>query len=210
MQKGRIISVLPRTCSAGRELFVQQTEPDGCAGLQSLACWDCGFEFHRVQGCLSVVNVACCAGRNLCDGLITSPEEYYRVCVCECVCVCVCVCEGVYVCVYKCVWGRACVCVCVRACVDVWVRVWLCVWVCVCVCVCVCVYTWLWSGTTIVLYTYNEWVEEAKKRKKERKNIAVIWNKISSKWQGNKYYIQNRFSAATVQTDGVQMCHLKD
>jgi hypothetical protein len=28
--------------------------------------------------------------RGLCDGLITRPEESYRVCVCMCVCVCVC------------------------------------------------------------------------------------------------------------------------
>jgi hypothetical protein len=28
------------------------------------------------------------SGRGLCDGLITRPEESYRVCVCVCVCVC--------------------------------------------------------------------------------------------------------------------------
>jgi hypothetical protein len=32
-----------------------------------------------------------CAGRSLCVGLITHPEETYRLCVCMCVCVCVCV-----------------------------------------------------------------------------------------------------------------------
>ena len=32
--------------------------------------------------------VACCVGSGVCDGLITRPEESYRVCVCVCVCVC--------------------------------------------------------------------------------------------------------------------------
>ena len=36
-----------------------------------LSCWDCGFESHRGHACLSVVSVVCCAGRGLCDGLIT-------------------------------------------------------------------------------------------------------------------------------------------
>ena len=37
----------------------------------------------------------CCAwsGGDLCDELITRPEESYRVPVCVCVCVCVCVFE---------------------------------------------------------------------------------------------------------------------
>ena len=30
------------------------------AGLQPLACWDCGFESHRGHGCLPVVRVLCC------------------------------------------------------------------------------------------------------------------------------------------------------
>jgi hypothetical protein len=29
-------------------------------------------------GYLSVVSVVCCAGRGLCDGLITRSEEFYR------------------------------------------------------------------------------------------------------------------------------------
>ena len=29
-------------------------------GLQSLVCWDCGFESRRWHGCLSLVNVVCC------------------------------------------------------------------------------------------------------------------------------------------------------
>jgi hypothetical protein len=28
----------------------------------------------------------CCVDRGLCDGLITRPEECYRLCVCVCVC----------------------------------------------------------------------------------------------------------------------------
>jgi hypothetical protein len=72
----------------------------------------CGFESNRGlgggHGCLSVVNVVCCAGRGLCDELITRPEEAIVrdwaasskgtenvcmfLCVCGCVFVCVCVC----------------------------------------------------------------------------------------------------------------------
>ena len=29
-------------------------------GLRPLACWDCGFEFHRGHGCISLVSVVCC------------------------------------------------------------------------------------------------------------------------------------------------------
>jgi hypothetical protein len=53
----------------------------------------------------------------------------------------------------------------------------VCVCVCMCrgVCVCVCVCHWVWSGTTIILYTYNEYVEEDRlriiERKKERKEL---------------------------------------
>jgi hypothetical protein len=46
-------------------------------GLRSLASLDCGFEFHQVHECLSVVIVVL-SGRGLCDGLITHPEESYR------------------------------------------------------------------------------------------------------------------------------------
>ena len=31
--------------------------------LRPLACWDCGFEFHRGHVCLSVVSVVCCLRR---------------------------------------------------------------------------------------------------------------------------------------------------
>ena len=47
-------------------------------GLRPLACWDCGFESHR--GAWMYVCCECCvlSGRGLCDGLITHPEESYR------------------------------------------------------------------------------------------------------------------------------------
>jgi hypothetical protein len=51
--------------------------------LQPIACWDCGFESHRGHGCLSVVSVVCLSGRSLCDGLITRPEESYRLRTCN-------------------------------------------------------------------------------------------------------------------------------
>jgi hypothetical protein len=46
-------------------------------GLQPLACKDCGFESRRRYGCF----FCCCvlSGRDLCVGLITRPEESYRV-----------------------------------------------------------------------------------------------------------------------------------
>ena len=28
-------------------------------GLRPLACWECGFESHRVHGCLSLRNIVC-------------------------------------------------------------------------------------------------------------------------------------------------------
>ena len=48
---------------------------------------------------LKALSFKCCAlsGRGLCDGLITHPEDSYRVCVCVCVCVllrvCTCNCQ---------------------------------------------------------------------------------------------------------------------
>jgi hypothetical protein len=47
-------------------------------GLRPLACWDLSFETHQRHGCLSLVIVVL-SGRGLCDGLITRPEETYRV-----------------------------------------------------------------------------------------------------------------------------------
>jgi len=47
-------------------------------GLRQLACWDCGFEYRRGHGCLSVVSVLCCQVE-VCVGLITRLEAFYRV-----------------------------------------------------------------------------------------------------------------------------------
>ena len=55
--------------------------------MRPLACWDCGFEFHRGHGCLSVMNVVCCVSRGLCNGLNPLLGECCRLCVCVCVCV---------------------------------------------------------------------------------------------------------------------------
>jgi hypothetical protein len=47
-------------------------------GLQTLTCWNCGFESRQVYGCLSLVNVVCCqvevsaTGRSLVQ---RSPNE---------------------------------------------------------------------------------------------------------------------------------------
>ena len=50
----------------------------------------CGFEFR--QGSQISVCCECCvlSGRDLCVGMISRPEESYRVCMCVYVCVCVC------------------------------------------------------------------------------------------------------------------------
>jgi hypothetical protein len=48
-------------------------------GLRPSACWDRGLLLHRGHGCLSLVSVCVLSGAGLCDGLITPPEEYYRV-----------------------------------------------------------------------------------------------------------------------------------
>ena len=57
-------------------------DPSGRAvegvGLRPLAYWDYGFESRQVHGCLSVVSVVL-SGRGLCDGLVTRPQEFYRV-----------------------------------------------------------------------------------------------------------------------------------
>jgi hypothetical protein len=65
---------LPNGSRQRRGLILQ-----GQMSKRTLACWDCGFESRRGNGCLSLVNVAWCAGRVLCVGLITRPEESYRV-----------------------------------------------------------------------------------------------------------------------------------
>jgi hypothetical protein len=45
-------------------LIITNTDPSGRAvygvGLRPLACWDCGFEFRRGHGCLSLVSDMWC------------------------------------------------------------------------------------------------------------------------------------------------------
>jgi hypothetical protein len=56
------------------------TEPILVASLSKVnvsGYWDRGFESRTENGCLSLV--LSCVGRGLCDGLITRPEEFYRV-----------------------------------------------------------------------------------------------------------------------------------
>ena len=51
-------------------------------GSAAPRCWDCGVGIPL--GARISVSCGCCvlSGRGLCDGLITFPEEPYRVCVC--------------------------------------------------------------------------------------------------------------------------------
>jgi hypothetical protein len=51
-------------------------------GLRPFDYWGRGLESSSEHGCLSVV--LSCVGRGLCDGLITRPEESYRVSICMC------------------------------------------------------------------------------------------------------------------------------
>jgi hypothetical protein len=51
-----------------------------CVGLRPLGCCGRGFKSRSEHGCLYVV--LSCVCRGLCDGLITRPEESYRVSVC--------------------------------------------------------------------------------------------------------------------------------
>jgi hypothetical protein len=57
-------------------------------GLRPLACWDCGFEFRRRHGCLSLVSVVCCQVQVSATGwslVQRSPTEcgVSKVCDCE-------------------------------------------------------------------------------------------------------------------------------
>jgi hypothetical protein len=45
--------------------------------LPLLACWDCGFEYHRRHGCFSLVNFVLCSGKGAFNGPIPDPEESY-------------------------------------------------------------------------------------------------------------------------------------
>ena len=75
----RIVCVCVCVCVS---LQSHQADPGGHwtygVGLQSLAYWDCGFETRQGHRCLSLVNIVCCAGRGLYDGLISRPEASYR------------------------------------------------------------------------------------------------------------------------------------
>ena len=60
-----------------------EADPSGRAvwgvDLRPLACWDCGFESRWGHGSLSLATIVYCQ-----VGLITRPEEIYRVGVSEC------------------------------------------------------------------------------------------------------------------------------
>ena len=64
-----------------RHIFYQSAHTDSSGvqvvGLWPLVCWDCGFESHwgGPHTFFFFVNSVCCAGRGLCDWLITSPRE---------------------------------------------------------------------------------------------------------------------------------------
>jgi hypothetical protein len=94
-----------------------------------------------------LVRVACCQVQVSATGRFFVQRRLPRARACVCVCVCVCVC------------ARARVCVCARA--------------CVCARVCVCVWHRVSSGTVITLYTFSEYVEEGRERKKERKKLET-------------------------------------
>jgi hypothetical protein len=51
-------------------------------GLRPLTCWDCGFEFRRGHGCLSVVIVVCCQVEVSATG-----QSFFQRGPTECVCV---------------------------------------------------------------------------------------------------------------------------
>jgi len=58
-------------------------DPNGRAvygvGLRLLASRDCGFESRRVARRSLCCECCVLLGRGLCVGLITCPEEYYRI-----------------------------------------------------------------------------------------------------------------------------------
>jgi len=74
----RAFMLVSKCCGAGHS-----SRAVSGVGLRPLACWDCGFESRRGMN----VFVECCllSGSGLCDGLITRPEESYRLwCVVLC------------------------------------------------------------------------------------------------------------------------------
>jgi hypothetical protein len=50
--------------------------------LAGIGLRDCGFESIRGRSCFSVLSVAYCASRDLCDGPISRAEESYWLCMC--------------------------------------------------------------------------------------------------------------------------------
>ena len=77
-------------------------------GLWPLACWDCGFQYGRGHGCLSLVKMLRVFKYRSLRRADPSSREFLQ---CACVCECVWVCVYVWVCECVCVW----VCVCVSA-----------------------------------------------------------------------------------------------
>jgi hypothetical protein len=63
--------------------------------LQTFDYWDREFESRRGHGYSSLVFVVYCVGSGICDELVTSSEEFYRVCVRVRVRVRVCACARV-------------------------------------------------------------------------------------------------------------------
>ena len=51
---GLLCQMIPIPVSAGYKVWV----------LRLFACWDCGFDYHLVDGCLSLVNTALCVVRH--------------------------------------------------------------------------------------------------------------------------------------------------
>ena len=85
----RLFSSVQNSCSPSfTPLFLKCRFwwPHGlCVGLLLLACWYCVFESRRERVCFSLVNIASCAVRGLCDGPIPHPGsptecEHARVC----------------------------------------------------------------------------------------------------------------------------------
>jgi hypothetical protein len=52
--------------------------------LRPLACWDCGFEFHRRHGCLSLVSIVCCQVSETGRSLVQSSPTECGVSQCDC------------------------------------------------------------------------------------------------------------------------------
>jgi len=78
---------LPDSCTIGAAYFagVKRQKADPRSWSAPLPCWDFGFKSSRKHGCLSLVCAVCCQVQASASGLITRPEESYRVwCMSEC------------------------------------------------------------------------------------------------------------------------------